>query len=82
MFTDSKHASYQKHGDVHSVVRISVHCQLGSYSFIWLGLQRYFNSTILEVYNSSMENVEIEKIVCLNSIKVVESKTNTGSEIV
>ena len=29
-----------------------------------------------------MENVEIEEIVCLKSIKVVESKTNTGSEIV
>ena len=67
MFTDSRHASYQKHGDVQC--SISAHCQLG-------------NSTILEVYNSSMENVEIEEIVCLKSIKVVESKTNTGSEIV
>ena len=34
------------------------------------------NSTILEVYNSSMENVAIhEGIVCLKNIKVVECKT-------
>ena len=35
------------------------------------------NSTMLEVYNSNMENAEVEEIVHLKSIKVVESKTNT-----
>ena len=29
-----------------------------------------------------MENVEIEEIVCLKSIKVVETNTNTENEIV
>ena len=79
-FTDCKHASYQKHGDIQC--SISVHCQLGSYSYIWLGLQGCFYSTILEVYNSSMDIVGIEEIVHLKSIKVVKSKINAGSEIV